>query len=278
MATLLPGKYKFEVTGAAGGKSGNTLSPGGNGGYSVGYYENFQPVTTYFFVGGKGHDGSDYANKDQNTPGGYNGGGYGGYDSQTNSKSGGGGGGSSDIRIGSKDVTKRIIVAGGGGGGCVYNPGGNGGGLQGSDGNARETNGRKGYGANQNSGGTAYTSRGASEGKLLNGGNGSGMISAYGGGGGGSGYYGGGGGSSSVDHQYGGYCGSGGGGSGYIGGVQNSDEYSIIASTTTSSNTGNGVIKITVLSSLEFVRINSINDCEFLLQKSIFLVFVVIVK
>ncbi|KAI5509636.1 glycine-rich protein family [Trichomonas vaginalis G3] len=201
---------------AAGGFA--RANKGGNGGYSVGYYVNNISTEAYFFLGGKGEDRPKFHKSNNNTPGGFNGGGFGGYDTHYGTYSGGGGGGSTDIRIGSDKIESRIIVAAGGGGACGYdneNEGGNAGGLHGSDGKSLRPEGRVGGGDTDQSGGIAYSYRGATSGSLFYGGNASTMLDAYGGGGG---YFGGGGGSSTVDH-YQGFCGSGGGGSGYTGGV-----------------------------------------------------------
>lgn len=75
---LAPGNYKFELFGAAGGYA--TSAKGGNGGISVGYYKVNVSTDAFIHIGGKGEDGPLYHNKNKNTPGGYNGGGIGGYD------------------------------------------------------------------------------------------------------------------------------------------------------------------------------------------------------
>lgn len=244
-ASLPAGKYKFEVIGAGGGNSykGNI---GGNGGYSVGYFETIKKTNAFFFIGGKGVDGKNY---NGNPVGGYNGGGRGGYDLANNYGQSGSGGGSSDIRINSKEIADRIIVAGGGGGSCESAPSsGNGGGSSGTSGSkSNPSYSQEGGPGTQVSGGSAYQSRGATSGTLFYGGAGSTAVQAWAGGGGGGGYYGGGGGSSTTDHGIG-YSASGGGGSGFIGGVKSSSKYNVVASTTTYSNRGNGQIKITVFS------------------------------
>lgn len=112
--------------------------------------------------------------------------------------------------------------------------------------------GKEGGGGLENAGGSAYTSRGAKPGKLFYGGSGSTNRPANGCPGGGGGYYGGGGASSTLDHPDG-FCGSGGGGSGYVGGVKSSSTFGITAFTSRFTNSGHGIIKITVLSKLPVV-------------------------
>lgn len=243
--TLPTGKYKFEVIGAGGGTSDISTRIGGMGGLSIGYYEAASPILAYFNIGGKGSDGTEYIGKYINIPGGYNGGGNGGYYGGNFGGRAGGGGGSSDIRISSNDISKRIIVAGGGGGGCHdTDSAGNGGGKSGSAGIPYSSFSKEGGPGTESSGGYTQGSGGATAGRPLYGGNGGTYATSNGCGGGGGGYFGGGGGCSINT-----YCASGGGGSGYVGGVQSSSKYSITASTTTYTNTGNGFIKITVLES-----------------------------
>ncbi|EAY14548.1 hypothetical protein TVAG_388810 [Trichomonas vaginalis G3] len=121
-----------------------------------------------------------------------------------------------------------------------------------------------GSGGSDIAGGTAFTNRGATNGSLFYGGAGSNMLYAYGGGGGGSGYYGGGGGSSTENHNYG-YCGSGGGGSGYIGGVWSSEKFGVTAETKSSTNDGNGYLKITY-----YGRFPLYNICKTIICASMF--------
>lgn len=252
ITTLPTGKYKFEVIGAGGG-FGDSSSPAGFGGISIGYYEVKTPVSAFFYLGGRGSDGINYVNQKISPQGGYNGGGNGGTDADHNYNYGGGGGGSSDIRISDNQYSNRIIVAGGGGGGCTsVSSAGNGGGNSGTPGIKYNSYTREGGGGTQSEGGSAFTSRGASAGQLYFGGSGSTGYNAQGGGGGGGGYFGGGGGSSTKNHGDG-ECASGGGGSGYIGGVLSSSLYGVTASTHT--NSGNGQIKITVF---QMIRKNEI--------------------
>lgn len=245
--TLPTGKYKFEVIGAGGGTSDSSLNKGGMGGLSIGYFEVASPILAYFNIGGKGSNGAEYSGKTVNIPGGYNGGGNGGYWGAGSGGRAGGGGGSSDIRISSNDISKRIIVAGGGGGGCIdTNSAGNGGGKSGTAGNpGNPSYSKEGGPGTEASGGYTQGSGGATAGRPLYGGNGGTYPKSNGCGGGGGGYFGGGGGCSTSAYPTG-YCASGGGGSGYVGGVKSSSRYSITASTTTHTNTGNGFIKITV--------------------------------
>lgn len=245
--TLPTGKYKFEVFGAGGGTSDLYYQKGGMGGLSIGYFEVTSPILAYFYIGGKGSGGPEYYSQYINPPGGYNGGGNGGYWAGGNTGGrAGGGGGSSDIRISSNDISMRIIVAGGGGGGCINtDSAGNGGGISSTAGiPGHSSYSKEGGPGTESSGGYTQGSGGATAGRPLYGGNGGTYPSSNGCGGGGGGYFGGGGGCSINT-----YCASGGGGSGYIGGVQSSSKYSITASTTTYTNTGNGFIKITVLES-----------------------------
>ena len=159
---------------------------------------------------------------------GYNGGGSGSYSSYY----GGGGGGASDIRIGSTDLSMRIIVAAGGGGANGYTGYNNGNGGAGGD----QIGGYGlyygsyyssycGMGGTQTGGGAGAPS-GGTAGTL---GYGGAAYSSYGGGGGGGGYYGGGGG-----FEYSG----GGGGSNFV--STNSGLTNVV--TYGGYNTGNGQI------------------------------------
>ncbi|MBQ8038111.1 MAG: hypothetical protein IJ268_14070 [Proteobacteria bacterium] len=116
--TLLPGKYKLQVWGAAGGDgvSNNVSysSHGGLGGYSEGVLNLKEKTVVYAYVGGIGTCSNGGAAYKNGVNGGYNGGGSG-----TNWYGGGcgyGGGGASDFRLGSNSLYARVIVAGGGGG------------------------------------------------------------------------------------------------------------------------------------------------------------------
>lgn len=115
---LVPGKYKLEVWGGAGG---GLAAAGGNGGYATGTYTITSTSYLYICVGGVGtnstasidgnHDSTHYA-------GGYNGGGAG------SGSAGPGGGGATHIATASftassysSNLNNLLVVAGGGGGG-----------------------------------------------------------------------------------------------------------------------------------------------------------------
>ncbi|WP_187271895.1 Ig-like domain-containing protein [Aeromicrobium terrae] len=142
------------------------------------------------WVGGNGDSGSGNAS--------FNGGGRGGNGAAR-------GGGASDVRVGSSNLTSRVLVAAGGGGGGAFDaPGGN----AGADGSSSAalgcTGGKKGTASAGGAGGTN-----APAGALGKGGDGgSNSYGTYWGGGGGGGLYGGGGGGASET----GGCGAGGGG------------------------------------------------------------------
>ena len=224
------GNYQFDCWGAQGGSGLNTI--GGYGGFASGTYSLTAGQTINIFVGGQG---GSYAG-----PIGWNGGGQGGID--TAGQHGGSGGGASDIRIAGTSFGNRIIVAGGGAGGGRDDSTGAGGGLIGTASSDSYGVGFGGTGGTQTSGGIAYiTSRGATNGTLGIGGDGSTNFYSAGGGGGGGGYFGGGGGTSTVDHGSG-FSSGGGGGSSYIDGVTGS-------STSTGVQAGNGQIVITALCS-----------------------------
>ena len=223
------GAYMLEVWGAQGGSGYNTT--GGKGGYAKGETTLNSTTTLNIYVGGQG----------TKSAGGWNGGGAGGIDSGS-SQNAGGGGGATDIRIGGTALANRVIVAGGGGGGGRDGATGAGGGVSGT---ASEdyNSGYGGKGGTQTAGGTAYyTNRGATNGTLGQGGNGSTNYNAAGGGGGGGGYYGGGGGTSTQNHGSG-WSAGGGGGSGYIGGVSG-------GTTQAGVRSGNGSAKITQLTTV----------------------------
>ena len=129
---LNPGIYLLEVWGAKGGDGhyGDTLKPGGNGGYSKGVLKINKTTKIFIYLGGKGQSIQDPIK----ILGGYNGGGY-NYDVNTQGKKSSGGGGT-DIRINGNSLYHRVIVAGGGGGGNAgssygYADGGAGGGEEG---------------------------------------------------------------------------------------------------------------------------------------------------
>ena len=223
--TLDAGKYKLEVWGAQGGdavrSNGSTvrISRGGLGGRAVGdcTLANASIVSIYVGGAGTGARGSSVV-------GGFNGGGDGLNENDSNAYCAvGSGGGGTDMRIGGSSLINRVIVAGGGGGGVhrfsgstttIRSDGGSGGGLQGGASTSKE--GTILAGANQNAAGT-------------NGGLGFGGKVDRGGGGGG-GYYGGG----SI------YGNGGSGGSGYIGGVNNGTMENGVQS-------GNGKARITLI-------------------------------
>lgn len=250
IAFLRRGFYKFELYGAAGGFASPHEYEGGGigfGGYSEGYFYSNKTTKMYFYIGGHGTDGIESNNKNTIVPGGYNGGGNGGYDAMLYNCNGGGGGGGTDIRMNDNNIESRIIVAGGGGGGCIATSnGGNGGGQAGQDG--LYISWRFGYfggGGKQDQGGRADPIRLATDGQKYFGGNASTHYQAWGAGGGGGGYYGGAGGTSTKDHWNGG-CGSGGGGSGFVNNsILSLPDDDFIAKTDYASNSGNGVIIIT---------------------------------
>jgi hypothetical protein len=135
--TLYPGRYRFECWGASGGIAAKSCAlnfQGGNGAFVSGDILLKTKRAFYLFVGGKGQDGS--TTKNTAAPGGYNGGGNGGKDTNDNDGTGAGGG-ASDIRLINgtfNDITSlisRIIVAAGGSGAACDNYGAPGGGLYG---------------------------------------------------------------------------------------------------------------------------------------------------
>jgi hypothetical protein len=253
------GVYEIELAGAAGGHmwtgSGKT-STGGKGGHVKAEYNVGANTDVDIRIGGQGrglahYDGTKYApvyTSDGGTtisytvkvppvtgitardrqPGGYNGGGYGGNNTQEQWPAGSGGGGATDVRLagnmdeltGSAD-DPRIAVAGGGGGAVALsgdNPsaGGNAGGLTGGDGAANiSSNAPK--GGNQINGGTQPVNcTPGSPGKGTDGADG--YTTAYnmeGRGGGGAGWWGGG----ALTNNNGTRIASGAGGSSYTGGA-----------------------------------------------------------
>ncbi len=241
---------EIEAWGAQGGLGGTTNNIGGLGGFSKGTLAVVPGQVLNIYVGGKGSDRA--LDSSQNSPGGFNGGGAGGFDNSGQYQNGGGGGGATDIRIGSEDLSARIIVAGGGGGGgggWFAANGGEGGGLEGGTGEYSYTA-KGGTGGTQTEGGTVDNFRGATNGSLGMGGNGSTNLDAWGSGGGGAGYYGGAGGTSMENHGSG-YAGAGGGGSSYIDGVLNGE-------TTAGVRTGNGEIKITYTAAIIYCPSNRV--------------------
>jgi hypothetical protein len=143
------------------------------------------------------------------------------------------GGGASDIRLNNTNLDNRIIVAGGGGGGIAAKPGGAGGGLTGGGTGGTQTSG---YAKGQGQKGhrqESYCTNGS---------------------GGGGGYWGG------TSYQYGGAgrADPGGGGSGYI------DPILINASTHQGGRTGNGFVKVSLVSYIPYkaVLVNNNIICE----------------
>lgn len=257
---------------------------GGYGGYSSGVLTLTEPTTLYLCPGGKGSS-TIYSSKSQAVSGNVNAGGWNGggssrvcYTTMTGRFSGtsititeealtsaGGGGGASDIRIGSDSLYARVIVAGGGGGASNEDDitEKRGGGLEGAGltttgigaANYKGTQTAAGLNGSFGVGGSVTSTNAA-------------MYCA---GGGGGGWYGGGA-STGVSDSSSSYNNYNGGGSGYVytsstasnypsGCTLNSAYYLEGASTTTSTHTGNGLIKITCLdvvsTSKIFVKIDS---------------------
>ena len=220
---LLPGKYKFTITGATGNFGGNkstttaTYTRVGGGGTSVGTLEIDEELTIYINVGGCGQTYTGTSTSSR--AGGYNGGG-------SANAYGGVGGGATHIATKSgllstlkNDKNKIIIVAGGGGGSnyysgnsTYYGNGGSGGGTTGAagtkSGSANTT--YAGQGGTQTAGGAAGTNgtRKGQAGSFGQGGSNTSGTSSYSSSAGGGGYYGGGAGSNEES--------GGGGGSGYV--------------------------------------------------------------
>ena len=235
--------------GAAGGsskKTNGTVMAGGKGGFLKATVNVTAGETLKVYVGGVGTNGTGMpgaSNVDSRAPGGFNGGGKGGYDTSGQTRNGAGGGGATDIRSGGTELSDRIFVAGGGGGAGgggwtnVTWLGGDGGGTTGAEGGCVGTSYCDGgNGGTQSAGGAANTTFNATSGALGVGGNAS-YGNFWGDGGGGGGYYGGGGGSSTVVHGRG-YAAGGGGGSSWTSGT-------IVTNTRGhSSATGNGSLTI----------------------------------
>ena len=259
-----------DVIGAQGGSSG------GYGGRTRTFITTTPGETLNIFVGGQGVDGYR-ANCSTFNPGaaagGFNGGGNGGYvtdsygcGSGTSYAFGPGGGGASDIRQGGTALANRIIVSGGGGGGAYPNAscasGGNVVGFgAGYNTNAQEggvsgqsacgggwpfgAQGRAATGGSGGSGGSGSVASGTA-GSLGQGGTG-GQGGVFGDnpgypGGGGGGFYGGGGAGSNSNFGSGG---SGGGGSGYLDSGLTT-LYSSYGASNAGYNTGGGRILVII--------------------------------
>ncbi len=218
----------FDMVGAIGGSDDVSPSPNPGKGARAQGVLNVSPFQTlYFYVGGRGFNGSVFG-----AAGGYNGGGNAYYYPGVGSA--GGGGGASDIRVNGQALTDRAVVAGGGGGNGWDNffgayAGGVGGGLTGGNSQANKDGVISG-GGNQVAGGTGATYSGG----WIPGSNGTLGLGGYGSiqgisGGGGGGYYGGG----------GGMWNGGGGGSSY-----NDPVTTTLVTHTPGYNNGNGSIVI----------------------------------
>lgn len=269
---LAPGYYKLEVWGAQGGNS----TYGGKGGYTSGVIKLNKGDKLYAYVGSMGP-----SNETTTNVGGYNGGGYSGNKSGTNSY---GGGGATDIRISNglwNDTTglnNRIMVAAGGAGttSSLTTNAGDGGGLIGGNGTSSNSTYNKStylpIGSGQSAAGFAYgtTARAGSFGYAYQ------SNTSFWGGGGGGGYYGGGNGNGTT----------GAGGSSFISGyagvnaitsstdrthtnntLHYSNKYFINGKMESGINEGDGKVKITYLGpdySKTNTRLNNtryIKDC-----------------
>ena len=177
------------------GGQGDDAGRGGLGGRTQATVPVMPGQLLAVFVGGRG----------VGPQAGFNGGGYGGFQSG----SPGAGGGASDIRVGGWRLQDRVVVAGGGGGSPwnASGPGGGGGGLSGGPGANGSGSWGGGGGGTQSAGGAAGSGDWSSPGGFGHGANGGFRAGA-----GGGGYYGGG---SGASESYGGTAGAGGGGSGY---------------------------------------------------------------
>lgn len=238
-------QYQTTTT-TSGTTSIGSATSGGYGGYSIGTLTLQDPTVLYMVPGGKGGS-STSTTSNTVTSGGYNGGGSAKVrKSSSGGSSCGGGGGASDIRINSNDLYARVIVAGGGGGSAGESNAQTqkrGGGTSGASATASYAGTQTAAGTNGSFGtGASTTSSGTSR---------------YGPGGGGGGWYGGGV-STSTSNTSATYRTYNGGGSGYVytadtasnypsGCTLNSSYYLTEASTATSTQTGNGLIKITCL-------------------------------
>ena len=110
--SLLPGNYKLQVWGAAGGVSQSDWAKAGPGGYAEGVINLKVKTSAWVVVGGRGNGSQCTAPGVDGGGGGYNGGG-------ASYNTGWGGGGGTDIRLLKDDLYNRVIVAGGGGGGAL---------------------------------------------------------------------------------------------------------------------------------------------------------------
>ena len=142
------GKYLLELWGASGGYSDESCA--GKGGYLRGILNLEKTTTLYIFVGQKGFT----SHSSTKSLAAWNGGSS--CDpGDTSTSICGGGGGSTDIRIGSNELSNRVLIAGAGGGSgytisfSKCTSGGYGGGLRGGDGE-RLTDGYGGTGGSQN--------------------------------------------------------------------------------------------------------------------------------
>ena len=251
------GLYKLEVWGAQGGGSqvnGNgNLGVGGKGGYSTGTINLKYGTKLYLYAGCQGGVSNGGL-----AAGGFNGGGS--TWASSNGDPAGGGGGASDIRLYENSLYNRVIVAGGGGGGGEDSEaGGCGGGERGCQGAS---------GTNAPGTQTSGTAGGVF---------GYGANTPYDGGGGGGGWYGGGtsGGSQTIPTGNSGSDANGGsGGSGFVfkqstainvptdyqlteNDYLDNEAYTVNGNTempshdgltTMTGNTGNGYVKVTLIS------------------------------
>ena len=227
------GIYKIKLYGAQGG-SYSTTYIGGKGAYTTGNIYLTKGTQLYIYVGGKGT--TTYSNKTK-TLGGWNGGGFGIWSSDTDV--GSSGGGATDIRLVKttaldiwdefESLKSRIMVASGGGGAYYWGSntssnGGSGGTLNGEDGfyGTSHINYLEKFqyakGGSQTLGGSgvqdvALSARVSTSGGFGYGGSSPDKAGTYQGSGGGSGYYGGGGSTYTSSQQT-----SAAGGSSYISG------------------------------------------------------------
>ena len=250
--TLSSGRYQFDCFGGSSAEPSKTALYG-YGAHVSGIISLFRPKTFYIYVGGQGSP--YYYNQTKKTsPGGYNGGGSGGYGAYNSAGkdyrfSGCGGGGASDIRtIGGRwydpsSLASRVIVAGAAGGWNVLGiKGGNGGGLSGQE--AYDRNNNKFEGGSQTNGyKLGVGQNGASKNEYIS-------YGAEGNSGAGGGYYGG------FASPYTGdkSCAAGSGGSSFISGYQSLPVENIAFSQprmidgSIAKHIGDGVVNITYLS------------------------------
>lgn len=256
---LIPGVYRITAVGATGniGYRPNQTTPSGqyayvgSGGTAVGTLTTEDGILLYLNVGGLG---AAAANTSATNTGGYNGGG-------STTYYGGTGGGATSIAVRSgllsslsDHVDAILMVAGGGGGSTYYSSGyygagGAGGGTSGSAGQYKGSANTQyaGQGGTASSGGAAGTdsTRKGSAGTFGHGGNNTSSTSSYAASAGGGGLYGGG----AASNQEAG----GGGGSGYVSTAYLTDA-STTAGTSSSSNTSNGSISISVVELYNYVK------------------------